>query len=87
MFLTYFKIYYLLVINISTYFKHCSEGSGKRLKRDDKRRYDFNYTVTIIHANSHLSNSSIFPEILRACNDQKIILKIRKDLLGKKKDV
>ena len=77
MFLTYFKVYIV---------QNSSGGSSKRLKSDDKRRYDFN-NVTIIHANSHLSNSSIFPEILRACNDQKIILGIRKDSLGKKKDV
>ena len=87
MFLTYFKIYYLLFINIPTYFKHLSEGSRKRPKSGDKRRYDFNCTVTIMHANSHLSNNLMVPEILRACNDQKIIFEIRKDLLGKKKDV
>ena len=86
MFLTYFKIYYLF-INVPTYFKHLSEGSRKRFKSDDKKGYNFNCTITIIHVNSHLSNNLMVPEILRACNDQKIILEIRKDLLGKKKDV
>ena len=78
MFLIYFKIYIV---------QNSSGGSTKRLKSDNKRKYDFNNNVNIIHANSHLSNSSIFPEILRACYDQKIILGIRKDSLGKKKDV
>ena len=78
MFLTYFKIYIV---------RNSSEGSRKRLKSDNKRSHDFKDTATIIHANSHLSNSSIFPGILRTYNDQKIILEIQKDSPGKKKDV
>ena len=78
MFPAYFKIYIV---------QNNSGGNRKRHKRDYQRGYDFSNTVTLIYANSHFSNSSIFPETLRACNDQKIILEIRKDSPGKKKDV
>ena len=74
MFLTYFKIYIV---------QNSSGGSRKRLKNDDKKRYDFNDAVTIVFTDSHLPIVQYFLKYLGLATTKRSYWKYQKIHLGK----